>query len=84
MKRERDTLVFNSDAGWYELEARGVKPCTVRILSREEWREANVPHAKHIRIHREGEAGTCFTRNITYIGSVGELLGSVVVVVCWT
>lgn len=84
MKREGDTLIFNTDSPCFELEARGIKPCTVRIMSKGEWQEANMPLAKHIRIHRGGHWGTCFTRDISYIGSVGELLGNVVVVICWT
>ena len=83
MRRRGDTLICCSDPTWYDLESRGVKPCTVRILSQDEWCEADIPHVKHIRVHRGSDTGPCFTRDILFAGALGELLGKVVLLVCW-
>jgi len=84
MRIEGNTVIFRSYPSMYEKEESGVKPNTVRILDFceisqviENWKEL-----KYIRIEEVGHDRS-FTRELTDITEVGELLGKSVYVFSW-
>ena len=84
MRIEGNTVIFRSYPSMYEKEESGVKPNTVRILDFceisqviENWKEL-----KYIRIEEVGHDRS-FTRELTDITEVGELLGKEVFVFSW-
>ncbi|MHC1571875.1 MAG: hypothetical protein ACXQTL_03905 [Methanosarcinales archaeon] len=84
MRIEGNTVIFQSMPSMYEKEESGVKPNTVRILDFcevsqviENWKELT-----YIRIEEVGHDRS-FTRELTDITEVGELLGKEVFVFSW-
>lgn len=87
---------FTSWPKFYELEHDGRKPNTVRILSQREYEDAgsaaraveeaaeydDPPKPAEIRITND-DTGASFTRRLTDVSLVGELLGKYIVVYSW-
>ncbi len=83
-RRTVSTIIFRSTPAMYKKEESGVKPNTVRILDScevsqmiEKWEEL-----KYIRIEERGHDRS-FTRELTDITEVGELLGKKIFVFSW-
>lgn len=78
-----DTIKFASSEEWYELERSGEKPATLRLLSHAEWNRLMHAAPERILIRRSENDGEAFVRRIRSTHVVGDLLGSVVVLICW-
>ncbi len=87
MRIEGNTVIFRSYPSMYEKEESGKKPNTVRILDSYEASQVfeNWEKLKYIRIMEEGRhtRSRSFTRELTDITEVGELLGKEVFVFSW-
>ena len=84
MRIEGNTVIFRSYPSMYEVEESGVKPNTVRILDFCETSQVieNWDKLTHIRIEEVGHDRS-FTRELTDITELGELLGKDVFVFSW-
>ena len=84
MRIEGNTVIFRSEPSMYEKEERGVKPNTVRILDFCEVSQVieNWEELKYIRIEERGH-NRSFTRKLTDITDIGELLGKNMFVFSW-
>lgn len=94
---EGDIVTFKSDGYFYRLEKSGLKPNTVRLLTKEERRQIKpdedtyeVEHIKRIRIETNRTLGQSkrkelepFERKLTSIEQIGELLGRYLYVFSW-
>ena len=83
MRIEGNTVIFRSTPSMYEVEENGKKPNTVRILDDDETLLVATigKDLTRIRIERWGHRG--FTRELTDISKIGELLGKSVYVFSW-
>ncbi len=85
MRIEGNTVIFQSMPVMYEKEESGVKPNTVRILDglheEVELMKAS-ERLTHIQI-RESYHKHRFTRELTDISKIGEILGKSVYVFSW-
>jgi len=77
------TVTFKSSPEWYAAEVQGIKPCTVRLMSEDEFCELADYDPEHICIVSAVDEGECFTRLVLSIHRVGSLLGNVLALVCW-
>lgn len=82
MKLNDDLVTFVSDDDWFFAEEGGLKPCTLRLLSDEEWCELNARKPERIRIVRRF-TDEYFTREVSGTYWLGELLGNHVVLIYW-
>lgn len=86
MKIKGNTIIVNSDFQNYEDEENGKKPNTQRLLNRDEYRTISAwlgnKDTKYIEIH-ENNSVESFTRTLTDVRSVGELLGKHMMVFSW-
>lgn len=88
MKVVDGVLVVNSVEPWYRRERVGGKNCTVRIVDGDEWQAALTamqgPDATGlVRVENAERPDTCFTRRMTWYGSVCPMLGKWLVIICW-
>ena len=84
MRIEGNTVIFRSEPSMYEVEENGKKPNTVRILDFCETSQVieNWDKLTHIRIEERGH-NRSFTRELTDITDIGELLGKNMFVFSW-
>ena len=91
MKIDGDTIKFRSDFYFYNLEERGVKPNTVRILDVgeglkvDEWQKTafiNGSVYRYIEISFVPK-NKSFKRRIIWVGRLGNLLGKEIWMFCW-
>ncbi|OPZ41513.1 MAG: hypothetical protein BWY94_02409 [Actinobacteria bacterium ADurb.BinA094] len=78
-----DVVKFASSDEWYEIERSGEKPATLRLLSHAEWSRLMHAAPERILIRRAESDGEAFVRRIRSTHVVGDLLGVVVVLICW-
>lgn len=97
MEIENDIVIFKSDEYFYKLEKGGLKPNTVRLLTREEKRQIKpdaetfeIEHIKKIRIETNHSLGQSrrkefepFERELTSIEEIGNILGSYLYLFSW-
>ena len=83
MKLENATVTFKSTEAWYEIERRGDKPSTVRLMSPADYLQLAEYDPTYIVVQKGDDEGTCFTRTVRSIYQLGEMLGTAVVIVCW-
>lgn len=93
MKIDNRTVIFKSYPSNYEHEKNGRKPCTVRLISKEElaslvpgWLDDTrtmyaLPH--RIRIVNAVDPSESFERWISYCQVLGEVLYQKLVLICW-
>jgi len=97
MKIEENIVIFKSDGYFYRLEKTGLKPNTVRLLTREERRQIKpdeetfeIEHIRRIRIETNRTVAQSqrkelepFERELKSIEQLGELLGYYLYVFSW-
>jgi hypothetical protein len=83
MKFDHATVIFKSSEVWYEVERKGAKPNTVRLMSPDDYLRLAEYNPRHIRIQLGEDEHTCFTRTVKSIFRLGKLLGQVLVIVSW-
>jgi len=94
MKIEDGTAVFKSEPYYFKQERDGLKPNTVRLLTRSEKKQIRpdvepleIEHIKKIRIECTidfpFEGRGYFTRTLTSIEQIGELCGYYLFVFSW-
>lgn len=87
MRIEGDTLVFKSSVEYFSFERDGTKPNTVRLIPPEEWDLLDdwlgLPDDHPVFIRIESMLGESFTRELTYLSDLGNILGSHLVIFCW-
>jgi hypothetical protein len=83
MRIDDHTIVFRSTNEWYETERGGGKPYTVRWIDHAEWTELITAGIEDVRIEHADLEGTCFTRRVRGVSFLGEMLGRVLLGVCW-
>lgn len=87
MKIRGNTIYFTSSPLYFWREMTGNKSNTIRMLSTDEneefisWAEYN--KHKYINICRSDDTRKEFTRAITDITKIGELLGNTIYVISW-
>ncbi|MCK5333489.1 MAG: hypothetical protein KAJ24_03175 [Candidatus Aenigmarchaeota archaeon] len=81
MKIVGETVEFRSGEGFFEKELSGRKPNTERILSGPD--RYDIMSCSEIKIIFTSNPKNSFTRKITDISVVGELLGKYFVVISW-
>jgi len=83
-----NTVVFKSEPYFYELEERGLKPNTVRLLDEEdarlfdEWM-MDVDEIQYIEIRNKRYSQEWFRRKLTDVSIIGEICGKYLVVFSW-
>jgi hypothetical protein len=82
MKLAADILIVKSAPEWFWVEACAGKNCTVRLVDREEWNRIADADPTFIEV-RLVSGEDAFRGRITWMGSIGELLGQLLVVICW-
>jgi hypothetical protein len=95
MNIQGDTIVFKSYRGNYEVEESGRKNCTVRMIPPNEWDavmefgydlagEAQTSNSqKKIMIVCADNQMRYFTRELTYVEIIGDVLYNKLVLFCW-
>ena len=78
MKIKGNTIFFKSWPHYFQKEQYGSKPNTVRFIDP----DLDLSDIKYIKIENEVTAAT-FTRDISDISTVGEILDDVLVVFSW-
>ncbi len=85
MKIDGDTIIFKSNRKEFDVEESGEKSNTVRILDGDELdklKQSTTP--KHIRIICANNPEQMFTRRLTNIMKIGELLGAKILIFSWS
>ena len=87
MKIRGNTIYFTSSPLYFWREMTGNKSNTIRMLSAEENEEfinfVEYNKNKYINICRSDDSRKEFTRAITDITKIGELLGNTIYVISW-
>ena len=93
MKIEDDTIVFKSIPYYFKQERDGVKPNTVRLLTRGEKQQQALAQIRKIRIECTADSDSedfelfqnfePFTRTLTSIEQIGALCGFYLFVLSW-
>ena len=94
MKIDGDTIKFKSESYYYDIEQRGLKPNTLRVLNKKEGIDVNkwsAGNPLYIEISVNAELGsiaaftlsTPFKKNLVWLGKVGDFLGKEIWMFCW-
>ena len=87
MKIRNNTICFKSNPSYFWKEMTGSKSNTVRALTPDEDEDfiifADYNKNKYIRICRSDDNTKEFSRAITDISKIGELLGNSIYVISW-
>jgi hypothetical protein len=83
MKIDGNTVVFRSRREAFVVEASGDKSNTVRLLDADEIMEIDTP-PKRIRIVCADDPDRMFTRRLTNVMKIGEILGLGMFVFSWS
>ena len=90
MKIEGNTITFKSNWNYYREEVSGDKPCTVRILNGDEWKQLHGLKTKfyagapaRVRIVLSTEPDEYFERDMSCISDLCGFSGYFVVMICW-
>jgi len=91
MKIDGNTIKFKSNLHFYNLERKGIKPNTVRILEEEEGLEIDKWQKKGFidgNVYRYIEISFLpenrfFIRTLTWVGKIGVFLGKEIWMFCW-
>ena len=85
MKIDGDTIIFKSARKEFAVEQSGEKSNTVRVLHSDELDELKYSTTPtHIRIVCANNPDQMFTRRLTNIMKIGELLGGKIYVFSWS
>lgn len=83
MKVRNGTLIVKSTPEYWHAECDGGKSCTVRLVDREEWRGIADADPQYIWVQEVGDEDHAFQREITWMGTIGDMLGQLLVCICW-
>ena len=87
MKIDGDTIFFKSTPDFFYREEEGKKPNTTQVISEKEWYELVEMDAKeeirYIKVEHPQVPESNFTRELTDVCIVGDILGFYLVVFSW-